>query len=203
MYNRFDTDGLGTFDAVQSLRRVAAEGLDLCELPPGGRLLLELGTDPVIVAAPLRDLLGFTLPWEPNSMTLGEPTAAWIRPGRYFLFCAIDQAAELAHRTSQILQPYSGICLDVSDAKVGFRLCGRDAQDCLASVIAIDLRREAFGVGSCAQTLLAQARVLIFRTPDGEGFDICVERSLAPYLWSVLVRAGKEFGLNPAGRLKT
>lgn len=177
------------------LPRVSASSLDLCELPPAGRLILDLGADPETAAEGISAALGIHIPAEPDTVTVGEPLIAWLRPGRYFVLTAPAQAAPLLTRLQALVRPFGGCCVDVSASQVTFRLHGSAAAECLAGLVTIDLRESALGIGACAQTHLLQARALILRTPDGVGFDVHVDRSRSAYSWSALLQAGGEFGL--------
>ena len=66
---------------------------------------------------------------------------------------------------------------------------GEGAQELLAHGIAIDLHRRVFAPGRCAQTLLAQAQVVLERPSDNNAFHVYVRRSYAPYLAEWLLDA--------------
>jgi sarcosine oxidase subunit gamma len=61
------------------------------------------------------------------------------------------------------------------------------------------LNPRAFPPGSCAQSLIAKASVLIHLLDDEPGrgptFDLYVARSFAHYLWTWLDDAGREYGV--------
>jgi sarcosine oxidase subunit gamma len=89
--------------------------------------------------------------------------------------------------------------MDVSDGRVAFRLAGPSARDVLAKGCPLDLHPRAFPPGSCAQSLLAKAAVLIHLLDDaperGPNFDVYVARSFAHYSWTWLEDAGREYGV--------
>lgn len=195
MASRIDSAGLATFAAADPLQRARNDVLDLHELPPCGRLLLDLGADEQRGRSLIQVALGLVLPHAANTVMLGEPLAAWLGPARFLLLCAPDEVAGLCVRIANEVQPHGGHCVDISAAQATLRVCGAAAEDCLASLTSIDLRRTALGAGACAQTRLLQANALILRTPDGSGFDIHVDRSYAAYAWRALLAAGRDFGL--------
>jgi len=197
MGSRFNSLELAAFDPSRALQSARSDVLDLYELPPCGRLLLDVGADERASRNAIEAAFGLVLPGEPNTVMVGEPLVAWLGPGRFMLLCAIDQAGGLMERVSTLVSEYGGLCLDISAAKVALRVCGTAAEDCLAGLVAIDLRRSSLGIGACAQTKLLQAGALILRTPDGSGFDLHVDRSFAAYTWRALLTAGGEFGLRP------
>ena len=89
--------------------------------------------------------------------------------------------------------------VDVSDGRVALRLAGPNARDVLAKGCPLDLHPRAFPSGSCAQSLLAKAAVLIHLLDDdphrGPTFDLYVARSSAHYLFAWLEDAGCEYGV--------
>jgi sarcosine oxidase gamma subunit len=76
-------------------------------------------------------------------------------------------------------------------------LIGTDAETILSKVTAVDLRREALPVGSCCQGPLFGVNTLFGRFDDRFELHICSDS--AEFLWEVLMDAGTEFGLKPAG----
>jgi sarcosine oxidase gamma subunit len=44
------------------------------------------------------------------------------------------------------------------------------------------------------RTLLGKAEIILHRPESGSGFRFYVARSLAPYLWTWLAAAAREFG---------
>lgn len=77
--------------------------------------------------------------------------------------------------------PGAPAAVDVSANRVVFELSGDRVRDVLAQGCSLDLRPHAFGPGSCAQTLLARASVIL-QCMDDDVFRIFVRRSFAPYM---------------------
>jgi sarcosine oxidase subunit gamma len=77
--------------------------------------------------------------------------------------------------------PAAAAAIDVSANRVAFELAGDDAAEVLAQGCSLDLHRTAFPPGSCAQTLLARAQVILFRREE-EVFAILVRPSFERYL---------------------
>jgi sarcosine oxidase subunit gamma len=82
-----------------------------------------------------------------------------------------------------------GSIVDVSAARTTVELSGPGARLLLAHGCALDLDRLA--VGGCAQTMLAQAQVILWRTALAE-FRILVRASFAGYLADWLLDASTE-----------
>jgi len=78
--------------------------------------------------------------------------------------------------------------VDVSANRVCLELSGEGAADVLARGCALDLHPSVFPPGRCAQTLLARAQVILYRTEDA--FRLLVCPSFADYLRAWLTDAG-------------
>jgi len=82
----------------------------------------------------------------------------------------------------------SAAAVDVSANRVVLELKGDDAADVLAQGCSLDLHPSVFIPGSCAQTLLARAQVILLRREE-RTFHILVRPSLAAYLRAWLADA--------------
>ena len=78
--------------------------------------------------------------------------------------------------------------VDVSANRVCLELSGEGAADVLARGCALDLHASVFPPGRSAQTLVARAQVILWRTEDA--FRLLVRPSFADYLRAWLRDAG-------------
>ena len=78
--------------------------------------------------------------------------------------------------------------VDVSANRVCLELSGAGAAEVLSRGCALDLHPSVFPPGQCAQTLVARAQVILYRTEDA--FRLLVRPSLADYLRAWLRDAG-------------
>ena len=110
-------------------------------------------------------------PVEPNTTApVSSGTALWVGPDEWLVLGGREQE-----------YPQAAAIADVSANRVVFELSGEDAADVLAQGCSLDLHPSAFASGSCAQTLLARAQVILVR-PDEARFLVLVRPSFAPYL---------------------
>ena len=110
-------------------------------------------------------------PVEPNTVsTVAGKTVLWLGP---------DEWLVLGSREAD--HPQSAAAVDVSANRVILELTGGDAMDVLAQGCSLDLHPSVFASGSCAQTLLARAQVILVRR-DETRFLVLVRPSFAPYL---------------------
>ena len=79
--------------------------------------------------------------------------------------------------------------VDVSANRVCLELTGEGAADVLARGCALDLHASVFPPGRCAQTLVARAQVILYRTEE-HAFRLLVRPSFADYLRAWLRDAG-------------
>jgi sarcosine oxidase, subunit gamma len=144
-------------------------------------------------------VLDLLLPVEANSSATKQAvTALWLGPDQWLLTCPPDDAAFLIGSLREALADSHCAITDVSDGQVALRLEGASARDVLAKGCPLDLHPRAFTPGSCAQSLLGKADLLLHLRPDeplGLSFDLYVARSFAHYLWAWLEDAGREYGV--------
>ena len=82
--------------------------------------------------------------------------------------------------------------MDVSHRSLAFTVTGPQAAAILNSGCPLDLSSEAFPVGMCTRTVLAKTEIILLRTAE-DRFLVDVWRSFAPYAWSWLEEARREF----------
>jgi sarcosine oxidase subunit gamma len=144
-----------------------------------------------------RDVL---LPNEPNTTAArGQLTVLWLGPDAWLLAGPPGDGGSRIDGLRQALADLHAGITDVTDGRVALRLAGPDAREVLAKGCPLDLHPRAFPPGSCAQSLIAKASVLIHLLDDEPGrgptFDLYVARSFAHYLWTWLDDAGREYGV--------
>jgi sarcosine oxidase, subunit gamma len=122
------------------------------------------------------------LPLEPDTVTrTGDRLALWLGPDEWLLVGPPGTRFDLA--------PAS--IVDVSAARTTIEISGARAGDLLAHGCALDLHPSAFPEGRCAQTMLAQAQVILVHL-DGV-YRVLVRSSYTRYLAEWLVDAAAEY----------
>jgi sarcosine oxidase, subunit gamma len=152
-------------------------------------------TSPRLTAA-----LGAALPTAPNTWAQAGPgRAIWLGPDEWLLTSPTERPEQLAGRIREAALPFGGTVADVSAQRITLRLTGPHARDVLAKGCSIDLHPRSFRRGDCAQTMLAQAGVVLLALTDsGDDYVILVRSSYAGYLADWLADAALEF--TAAGR---
>lgn len=87
--------------------------------------------------------------------------------------------------------------LDVTGGWVSLSLSGPDAERILNKVTAVDLREETLPVNGCCQGPIFGVNTLFGRFANRFELHACGDST--EFLWEVLLDAGSEFGLKPAG----
>ena len=113
-------------------------------------------------------------PVAPNTV-VGD--AIWLGPDEWLVLGGREE--DYAHMPAAV---------DVSANRVCLELSGDGAADVLARGCALDLHPSVFPPGRCAQTLVARAQVILYRTEDA--FGLLVRPSFADYLRAWLRDAG-------------
>jgi sarcosine oxidase, subunit gamma len=123
------------------------------------------------------------LPLEPGTLTrTGDRLALWLGPDEWLLVGPPGSRFEPAG---------AGSIVDVSAARTTIEISGDRARDLLAHGCALDLHPSVFPEGRCAQTMLAQAQVILVHV-DGV-YRVLVRSSYARYLAEWLVDAATEY----------
>ncbi len=117
-------------------------------------------------------VLDADLPGTPNTTAMGR--ALWLGPDEWLVVSEAEPAGAL----EEALEGQYAAVVDVSEARAVLELWGSGATEVLASGCRLDL--DALRPGSCAQTALARAHVLL--EPRGGGiWRLYVGRSFEAY----------------------
>ncbi|HEX2256155.1 MAG TPA: sarcosine oxidase subunit gamma family protein [Afifellaceae bacterium] len=162
----------------------------------GFRTLVNLrGSPGEDLAATVEQAFGVRLPAVPNTWS-GEAdrAAVWLGPDEWLLLAPDGEvpALEASLRAARPGDPLLSVS-DVSHAYAGLVLAGPAARDVLAKGCPLDLHPRRFPPGACAQTLLAQANILLRLIDQRPAFEIWVRNSFARYLCAWLLDAMAEF----------
>ena len=145
----------------------------------------------------LRASLGIDLPIEANTTT-GDPDgrhALWLGPDEWLVVGPAGTAPAIESAIRAATGDAFVVTVDVSANRLAFELSGPSARELLESGCPIDLHPRAFRAGSCAQTLLARANVLLHQTSIEPRYRVWIRPSFARYVAAWLTDA--EVGLRP------
>lgn len=137
-------------------------------------------------------------PWPERGRVVGAGPryALWCGPGWYLV---VDEpGTALAEAIDGAVGADLDVSVvDVSASRTVLELTGPFARDVLAHGCAIDLHPRVFGPGSCVQTALAKAQVILHQTGAGPSraatYRVFVRASYADYLARWLLDATVEY----------
>jgi sarcosine oxidase, subunit gamma len=175
----------------------------LSELPEG----IMVTTEPFLTMTDLRftgesaagaaaAILGVEAPSRPNTWVTGSgdvQSVIWLGPDEWLVISDLSALPTREAELRAAVGPYAGAAVDVSGQRVKLTLSGQYVRDVLAKGCALDLHPSVFGPGSCAQTTLARAIVVLLAGENPDEFVVLVRQSFAGYLADWLIDAAEEF----------
>ena len=130
----------------------------------------------------------YPLPMNPNTAWVDGPRAAlWLGPDEWLILGPPGSQGDILHELEAALDGAHRSIVDVSDNRVALELSGPGVKELLSKGCALDLDARSWDVGSCAQTLLARAQVIVHVRAGTTG--ILVRPSFAGYVVDWLLDA--------------
>lgn len=176
-----------------------------------GQINLRGDPDNSDFVAAVQTVLEQELPRTANTFTRGPHRAYWLGPDEWLIVTAPEAVQLLLQRLREVLSGWQACVTEVSGGQISLILAGANAADVLAKGCTLDFHPRSFTAGTCAQSGLARANVLIARhheppEPGRPGvdnqaqrgaavFEIIVRRGFAEYVVLWLNHAGEEFGI--------
>jgi sarcosine oxidase, subunit gamma len=153
----------GYAERFAALPAASHGGVSIRELPFVAQFDVRADPTDSDVMHRLATALGFALPPAPNTVaSIEDRRALWLGPDEWLVVGPEGQHEALQALRDGLAGAFGSI-VDVSAHRTLLEIRGENAQDLLAHGIAIDLDLRSFPAGSCAQTLLAKAQVIIER----------------------------------------
>lgn len=129
------------------------------------------------------------LPQAPNTVwEHGLHAALWLGPDEWLLCGPPRSGAQIASELDASLAGTHHSVVDVSANRVAWELRGSGVMELLSKGCALDLHPRVWTPGSCAQTMLAKAPVILHQRQ--EATRILVRTSFADYLMEWLAASG-------------
>lgn len=131
----------------------------------------------------IKKVTGLTPSSVPNKVLRSNEYALyWLGPDECLLVTGADQQTLTISALESALDGVFSSVTDVSSGYCLLEVVGGYAHDLLAKGCPLDLDEAFFSAGDCAQSVVAQAGVLISPLEQTEGFELVVRRSYADYL---------------------
>jgi len=142
--------------------------------------------------------LGVPIPLDPNRVAVsaaGRRAVLWMGPDEWLI---VDDDRTAASAIEATARGAAGeafvVTVDVSENRVAFDIAGPTARDLLEGGITLDLHPRSFAAGSCAQTLLGRANVLVWQRTDEPSYRVFVRPSFSAYVEAWLEDGRAAFG---------
>jgi len=179
-------------DRLAEATRAAGGAIAIAEVP--FLTQINLRVDPASpAAAAVGKELGLELPTEPGTVARsGDLSVLWLGPDEWLIVGQPGAAEQVTGRLRSALGIEYASVVDVSAQRTTLHLAGPRLRDVLAQGCALDLHPSRFPVGRCAQTMLAQAPVILLPLP-GDEYWLLVRASFAQYLADWLIDATSEY----------
>jgi sarcosine oxidase, subunit gamma len=125
--------------------------------------------------------VSYALPLAPNTAwESGSRAALWLGPDEWLLTGPPDAGPWIVEEIGAALHDAHHSVVDVSASRVALDLTGSGVMDLLSKGCSLDLHPRVWTVGSCAQTMLEKAPVILH---EREGSTrVLVRTSFADYL---------------------
>lgn len=167
--------------------------LSAAELPNLGYLVLRGRADDVAFMSGVAGVLGAPLPTRPRSvLRCAAGVVLWQSPDEWWLLCARNQRDRLLGALEEALQ---GCFAQVADNSGGFttlRLAGAQHMQLLHHLSPYDFG--ALPLGDCVSTVISKASFTVLRS-DAQGVSLVFRRSFADYIWKLIERNARPYGL--------
>lgn len=171
----------------------ADAGLMAAELPNLGYLVLRGRADDAAFMSGVAAVIGAPLPTKPRAVVrCAAGVVLWQSPDEWWLLCVRSQRDALVASLEQALQ---GCFAQVADNSGGFtalRITGAPHLKLLHHLSPYDF--ESLPVGQCVSTVMSKATFTVLRS-DAQGVTLVFRRSFADYIWRLIERTARPYGL--------
>jgi sarcosine oxidase subunit gamma len=177
----------------------AAGALRMAEQPFLGKFVIR--GEPRAVDARIRQAFGLGVPFDPLTVSAARETAIlWLGPDEWMVVTAAAEAEERGARLARALAGAHHQIATVSDYYTIIEIAGPRAREALMKLTTLDLHPRAFKAGMVAGSNFGRTLAILWQVRDdaaegGPLFRLIVRWSMADYLWCLVARAGREWGL--------
>ncbi len=180
--------------SARALQAPGKAGVRLAEIAHTGKIILRGEANDAAFMAAAETALGMMPPVQPcTSAVAGELSVLWLGPSEWLVTAPPGREAALAPGLRAALTGTHHAVVDVSESMTIIRVAGPRSRDALAKGCPLDFHPRAFAPGACAQSVLANASIILHGI-DAEGtLELYVARSYAEYLWAWLEDAAFEY----------
>jgi sarcosine oxidase, subunit gamma len=148
--------------------------------------------DPAFIEA-VRDVIGIELPVVPCSFApFPQGIAIWQTPDEWLLVCARPARDAYRAELESALKNLHAQVVDNSGGLTQVYLSGANHVEVLRHVGVYDF--ESLATGTAVSTVCGKAAITVYRH-DAHGVFVIFRRSFSDYVWPLLVKAARPYGL--------
>ena len=180
---------------ADALAEVGSDSVALADRPSRTRLNLRLDSGDAEALTAAGAVLGGSLPRTPNTAasTINGWTLLWLGPDEWLVTGPDAEGGVLEDALRARLSSKHHALTDVSAMYATLSLSGPCAREVLMKGCRLDLHPRAFKPGTCVQTALAKATVILHQIDDAPSYEITVRNSFTDYLATWLLDAVAEY----------
>jgi len=142
----------------------------------------------------LSDIVGLKTDVENNHFSATKTRfAVWLSPDETLILTEAGAEVALCKQISDAAGKQTVSVNDITDALTSLHMKGAHVRDVLAKGCALDLHKDHFTAGMCAQTTLSHAAVTLLAVAEDEMIVIC-RTSFTDYTVAYLCDAAIEYG---------
>jgi sarcosine oxidase subunit gamma len=180
------------------LSRATDAGLRAAELPHLGYVVLRGRADDASFMDGVAGVIGAPLPRQPRAMLRCDAgVVLWQSPDEWWLLCARSDRDRLVAALEQALAGCFAQVVDSSGGFTALRIVGAPHLKLLAHLSPYDF--ESLPVGQCVSTVVSKATFTVLRS-DAQGVTLVFRRSFADYIWRLVERSARPYGLQVTRR---
>lgn len=168
-------------------------GVWMNEMPLLGYIIVRGDANDAAFNSAIQSVLGITLPAAPGSFVpFPQGVALWQTPDEWLLLCAGPARAAYLGELEEALSALHAQVVDNSGGLTTVYLSGANQVELLRHVSVYDF--ETLTSGRVVSTVCSRANIVAFRH-DGHGIFVIFRRSFSDYLWRLLEKAARPYGL--------
>lgn len=119
---------------------------------------------------------GADLPSTPRTIVAGDKLIVWAGPDQWLVIEPQQAGTDTSDKHASIFKGLASV-VDVSDSRAIFRVSGAKPTESLMRSMGIDFENTAFRPGDVAITHVAHLGVMVWRLPDGSGYEFACART--------------------------
>lgn len=177
------------------------DGLIMQEAAHLGKLILRVDSA-VAETVNLDGLKGATLPTLPCTSDIsgtGAVSVLWLGPDEWMIVCEAGAEQKLQRELDAQLSGQHSQLSNVTDYYACIDITGHQTREILMNLTTLDMHKRSFSAGYVKGSIFGHANAFVWQlhtdTGAAETFRLIVRSSMADYLWCLISRSARLFGV--------